>query len=130
MPFYAFFACQIHTETRNLKIQLIESQLEGLQIDYNTFTFKHTSGDNQGVFTRLLKQYIAKAKVSLDTLKSTDNRKKYNAAVRHLISNKLHFAALNRSIQRSLDAYSRVNKKRPAEEYQIFIIKESEGVSK
>ncbi|WP_066385488.1 hypothetical protein [Neobacillus mesonae] len=113
---------EISTDTRNLKLELLESQLEQLQIDFSIQPFKLVSYGNQGTFKQLLNQHVAKAKVGLNTLKSTDNKRKYNAAARHLISRKLYFSALNRSIQRSISAYEFVNKMQPASDYQIFIL--------
>ena len=104
----------ISKEELNLKLQLIISRIQELQIDYSHSPFVYLPADVLKVFTNLLNRYKAKATVSLTTLIEANSKASYNRKARHLIEKKLYFQSLFTAINRNITGWTfRNNTKYP-----------------
>ncbi|MED4037045.1 hypothetical protein [Niallia taxi] len=117
---------EITLDERNLKIDLLINQVEQLEINYVN-PIENLPMHVKSVYESLLSRHKYKAIVSLKTLKQVDNKRTYNATVRHLISKKLYFNAMLRSINRSIWGYSEVNKMVHVKDFTVLKFNENEG---
>ena len=118
---------EISSEVRNMKLELLISQVEQLEIQFSN-PLENLPPRVTNVFNQLLSRHKYKAIINLNQLKQATTKRHYNAIVRLLIQRKLYFPSLHRSFKRNIWAYAYANKMRHVKEFQIFILKEMDGV--
>lgn len=118
---------EISTEVRNMKLELLINQVEQLQIQFSN-PLENLPPHVTNVLVQLLSRHKYKAIINLNQLKQADPKRQYNAIARLSIQRKLYFPSLHRSIKRNIWAYAFANKMRHVKEFQIFILKEVDGV--
>ncbi len=117
----------LSTEERNLKIDLIISQVEKLQVNF--LPLAAATDDTRSVFKQLLNSRKYVAIESLTALKEAGkNKRKYNSMARDVIAKKLYFSPLALTIERTAKGYSiRNDGLFHVKEFQKFINDEREG---
>ncbi|MDI2586611.1 hypothetical protein OR571_05550 [Psychrobacillus sp. NEAU-3TGS] len=118
---------EISFEVRNMKLDLLINQVEQLQIQFSN-PLENLPPDATNVYTQLLSRHKYKAIIRLNELKQASTKRQYNIIARSLIQRKLYFPSLHRSFKRNIWAYSNAKKMLHVKDFQIFIIKEMEGV--
>lgn len=118
---------EISSEVRNMKLDLLINQVEQIQIQFHK-PLENLPSHVQNVYKQLLNRHKYKAVINLNELKQTGTKRQYNAIARLLIQRKLYFSSLHRSFKRNIWAYSNVNKRLQVTEFQIFILRELDGV--
>lgn len=118
---------EISTEVRNMKLELLINQVEQLQIQLSN-PIENLPPHVTNVLNQLLSRHKYKAIYNLNQLKQADPKRQYNSMARLLIQRKLYFPSLHRSFKRNIWAYAFANKMIHVNEFQIFILKEMDGV--
>ncbi|USK45516.1 hypothetical protein [Cytobacillus oceanisediminis] len=113
---------EIEKEELNLKIQLLISKIDRLQLDFSHSPYIYLPADVLSVFTNLLRRYKAKAKLGLTKLIEAPSKASYNRKTRYLISKKLFFASLHSTIQRNVQGWSMRNAKNYPNVRSYFIL--------
>lgn len=117
----------LSTEERNLKIDLIISQVEKLRV--NLLPLETATDDTRSVFNQLINSRKYVAIESLTALKNAgDYKRKYNSMAREVIAKKLYFSPLALTIERTAKGYSiRNDGLFHVKEFQKFINDGREG---
>ncbi|KON88870.1 hypothetical protein AF332_20080 [Sporosarcina globispora] len=100
---------EISREELNLKLELMISRMDKVQLDYSNSPFIYLPADVLGVFNNLLRRYKAKSKLGLTKLIEAPNKASYNRKARYLIGRKLFFASLHSTIQRNVQGWAMRN---------------------
>ncbi|MGE6488788.1 hypothetical protein [Paenisporosarcina sp. NPDC076898] len=119
---------EISSEVRNMKLELLISQVEQIQIQFSN-PLENLPPHVTNVYNQLLNRHKYKAVISLNELKQATTKRQYNGIARLLIQRKLYFPSLHRSFKRNIAAYANANKMIHVKEFQIFILKEMDGVT-
>jgi hypothetical protein len=117
---------EITTEVRNLRLDLLIQQLQQLDLNYNRRPLLYISKEAKQVFNQLLKRHIYKAVSSLDLLKETTNKKSYNSKARAIVSRKLFFHSLQKTMERNITGWIRRNDMQDVREFQLLILRKEE----
>ncbi|MDF2039353.1 hypothetical protein P2R12_20685 [Cytobacillus oceanisediminis] len=116
---------EISKEELNLKLELMISRIDKIQLDNSHSPFIYLPADVLGVFTNLLRRYSVKAKLGLTKLIEAPNKASYNRKARYLIERKLYYVSLHSTIHRNVQGWAMRNTSKYPIVNDYFIIENS-----
>lgn len=108
-------------ELKNIKIDLLIQRLKAVKLNLNEAPFQDLDAYVKQTFNHYTFRRITKAVASLELLKTTDSKRKYNAVARKIIANKFYLLNIHQMIIKNKRAYVERNKMTHVKPFEIFI---------
>jgi hypothetical protein len=94
----------------NLKLDLVIQSIESVELNLNYNPIKEIDTRIHQTFNQLLFRTKYRSVSAIQTLKTTTNRRSYNAKARHLLKQGLFFSHFHKTIKNNCEAWIRRNR--------------------
>lgn len=108
-----------------IKIELLGRRLKTVKLNLNEAPFNDLEPFVKQSFNHYAHKRITKSIACLELLKSSDNKRKYNAIARKLVANKFYLNSVHQMMEKNKQAYAVRNKLQGLKPYEIFIESEN-----